>query len=284
MSPFDLLLLAFFTEMPLPLLPTWPLKTALAQAYFGSRAEWRDGEQAAFDAIPAEWRDVLPTDFNWAQVQSELELREDPAHVREMRANLKRLPDLAHATRPDLDARVDGVLTTLNRDCLPEWDAPAMADLKAAMAFDGPPAQSRGAWMHAAICRAEQLSARQETNGVERFDGLMALEESDLLYFRELVLEDIRAMYTVASEGRLRRYELRSPHDAVMAARMLVEWNSIRHSVEAGSRPAQRTRDALYDLWSVCSHVGGGGEGRSAFAARTGTGAAAGYRTRPERR
>ncbi|MFJ3205082.1 hypothetical protein [Streptomyces sp. NPDC086989] len=271
MSPFDLLLLAFFTELPLPFLPTTSLKAALAEVYFGARAVWREEEQAVYDGVGVDPRDGLPADFDWAQTAAALEIRQDPEHVRQMRANLKRRPDLARATREELDGRVDGVLTTLNRDYLPEEDAVAMADLKAAMAFGGPPAQSRAAWMHAAICRAEQLSVRQETNGGERFEELMALEASELLYFRELVLEDLSAMYTAASEGRLRRYEIRSPEQARTAGAMLVEWNSVRRTVEPGSRPAQRVRDALYDLWSICSHLGGAGEGRAAFAARTGT-------------
>ncbi|MGP3691255.1 hypothetical protein ACTVZO_42460 [Streptomyces sp. IBSNAI002] len=269
MSPSDLLLLAFFAEAPLPFLPAEPLKLALAEVYFGSRAVWRGEQQAAFDAVAAEWRDELPADFNWAQTEAALEIRQDDEHVRQMRANLKRLPDLAGATREELDARVDGVLTSLNRDRLPEEDASAMADLKAAMAFGGPPAQSRAAWMHAAICHAEQLSERQETNAEERFDALMGLTNAELLHFRELVLEDLNAMYTVASEGRLRHYEVRAPRSARMAGAMLVEWNSVRRSVEPGSRPAQRARDALYSLWSICSHVGGAGEGRAVFAART---------------
>ncbi|MFE3557811.1 hypothetical protein ACFXKW_23520 [Streptomyces sp. NPDC059193] len=269
MSPSDLVLLAFFAEVPLPFVPTEALKLALAGAYFGSRAVWRGEQQAAFDAVAAEWRDELPADFNWAQTEAALEIRQDAEHVRQMRANLRRLPDLAGATREELDARVDGVLTSLNRDGLPEEDASAMADLKAAMAFGGPPAQSRAAWMHAAICHAEQLSERQETNAEERFDALMGLTNAELLQFRELVLEDLNAMYRVASEGRLRRYDVRAPREARMAGAMLVEWNSVRRSVEPGSRPAQRARDALYSLWSICSHVGGAGEGRAAFAART---------------
>lgn len=108
---------------------------------------------------------------------------------------------------------------------------------------------------------------------MERFEGLMALERSELLHFRELVLEELKAMWTVASEGRLRRYEIRSPSEARMAGGLLVAWNSIRQSVGPGSRPAQCTRDALYSLWTICSHVGGGGEGRAAFAVRTGAAA-----------
>ncbi|WP_424217706.1 hypothetical protein ACN20G_36720 (plasmid) [Streptomyces sp. BI20] len=262
--------MAFFAEMPLPFLPAFQLKVALAQAYFESRADRQEREQKAFDAVPPESREGLEADFNWAQVQAALEIRRDPAHVRQMRANLRRLPELAQATRQELDNRVDGVLTTLNRACLPEWDAAAMADLKAAMGFDGPPARSRAAWMHAALCRSEQLAVPRETDGQERFDGLMALETSELLHFRELVLENIAAMQAVASEGSLRKCEIRSLRDAVTAGQMLVEWNSVRQVVEPGSRPAQLTRDALYDLWSICSHVGGGGEGREAFTARTG--------------
>ncbi|WP_405812851.1 MULTISPECIES: hypothetical protein [unclassified Streptomyces] len=54
MSPFDLLLLAFFAEAPLPFIPTEPLKAALALVYFGSRADQRDEQQSVFDAIPAD--------------------------------------------------------------------------------------------------------------------------------------------------------------------------------------------------------------------------------------
>ncbi|MEU5191778.1 hypothetical protein AB0G83_32265 [Streptomyces klenkii] len=269
MAPYDLLLLAFFRQMPLPLLPIGPLKVALALAYFGSRSRRKTEEQCAFDSIPPDWREELSADFNWAEAQAALELRNDPAHVRQMRANLKRLPDLEQATREHLDARVHGVLTTLNRARLPVEDTGAMADLKAAMAFGGPPAQSRAAWMYASLCHAEQLAVRQETSGAERFDALMALEGSELMHSRGLVLEDLEAMYLTASEGKLRHFELRSPREARMAGGMLVEWNSIRQAVGPGSRPAQLARDALHSLWSICSHTGEGGEGRRAFTART---------------
>ncbi|MEU7556271.1 hypothetical protein AB0B01_28755 [Streptomyces sp. NPDC044571] len=273
MSPYDLLLLTFFAEMPLPLLPTGPLKVALAQAFFGPRFRWQEEEQRAFDAVPEDWRAELPTDFNWAQIRAELEIRQDGPHVQQMRENLKRRPGLVRASREQLDARVDGVLTALNRDRLPVEDAEIMTDLKAAMAFDGPPARSRAAWMHAALCRSEQLALRRETNGAERFDELMALQEPELLHFRELVLEAVSAMYTAASEGRLRTREIRSLPIAKMAGRMLVEWNSVRQVVEPGSRPAQLALDGLRSLWSICSQTGGGsGEGRAAFTARTAPG------------
>ncbi|MFG2873842.1 hypothetical protein ACGFYU_02300 [Streptomyces sp. NPDC048337] len=224
-------------------------------------------------ADPHHWRDELPADFNWAETQADLEIEQNQAHVRQMRENLKRLPVRAGATREQLDARVNGVLAALNRDRLPVEDPEIMADLKAAMAFDGPSARSRAAWMHAALCRVEQLALRQETNGVERYAALMALQDAELLHFRELVLESINAMYASASEARLRSLAIRSLPDARMAGRLLVEWNSIRQVVAPGSRPAQLALDGLRSLWDVCSHAGGGGEGRAAFVARTGNSA-----------
>ncbi|WP_331725740.1 hypothetical protein OG605_40160 (plasmid) [Streptomyces xanthophaeus] len=272
MSPEDLLLLTFFAEMPLPFLPVRPLKVALARAYFGARFPRQAEEQRTYEAVPGEWRDEAPADYNWAETEAALEVREDQPHVRQMRENLARLPDLARAGRQELDGRVIGVLTALNRARLPVEDTVLMADLKAAMAFDGPPARSRAAWMHAALCRGEQLAVRRETNAMERFDGLMALGETELLHFRELVLEAMNAAYTVASEGRLSGYAVRSLSVAKMAGRVLVEWNSIRQVVEPGSRPAQLALDGLRSLWSICSHTGGGGEGRERFAVRTGGG------------
>nr|AAS45788.1 SLV.5 [Streptomyces lavendulae] len=269
MSPGDLLLLTFFAEMPLPFLPIGPLKCALAEVYFGARFQRQAAEQRAYEEVPDELREELPADFNWAETAAQLEIREDPEHVRQMRENLARLPDLARAGRQELNARVNGVLTALNRARLPVEDTVLMADLKAAMAFDGPPARSRAAWMHAALCRGEQLAVRRETNATERFDGLLALGETELLHFRELVLEAMNAAYTVASEGLLSGYEVRSLSSAKLAGGMLVEWNSMRQVVPSGSRPAQLAFEGLRSLWSVCSHSGGGGEGRARFAART---------------
>ncbi|MFF4403329.1 hypothetical protein ACFY2W_20265 [Streptomyces sp. NPDC001262] len=108
--------------MSLPYLPTGPLKVALALAYFGPRFQRQGDEQRVMDSIPAEWRDELPADYNWAETWAALEFRHDPAHVQQMRTNLKRLPGLARDTREQLDVRVHGVLTAPNRACLPVED------------------------------------------------------------------------------------------------------------------------------------------------------------------
>ncbi|GHI90440.1 hypothetical protein [Streptomyces xanthophaeus] len=75
MPPEDLILLAFFAEMPLPSLPGRPLRVALARAYFGARFQRQAEEQRAYEGVPGEWRDEVQADYNWAETEAELEVR-----------------------------------------------------------------------------------------------------------------------------------------------------------------------------------------------------------------
>jgi hypothetical protein len=144
-----------------------------------------------------------------------------------------------------------------------------MADLRAAMAFAGPPEQSRAAWLLAAHCHSEQLAERSETSGMERLDTFLAVTEEELQSLREQVRESLDAMWHMATEGRSPRFDVNSAGMARMAGRMLVEWTTARQAHPPGSRPAQLLVDSLRSLWSLCS-TDSVGEGRAAFQRRTG--------------
>jgi hypothetical protein len=193
---------------------------------------------------------------------------ENQAAVQQMRDNLRRRRDLATASRTELDGRVCGVLTWLNAPALPTHDSVFMADLRAAMAFAGPPEQSRAAWLLAAHCHSEQLAERSETSGMERLDTFLAVAEEELQSLREQVRESLDAMWHMATEGRSRHFDVNSAAMARMAGRMLVEWTTARQAHPPGSRPAQLLVDSLRSLWSLCS-TDSVGEGRAAFQHRT---------------
>ncbi|MER5985747.1 hypothetical protein [Streptomyces sp. NPDC001787] len=278
----DLALLAFFNGVPVP---CDPVRAALLAEYFPHYDEDRKRASAQFERIPAEDRDATVPEYNWAEATAAGDM-EYTAAVRQMRDNLRRRRDLATATRGELDERVRGVLIWLNAPALPTHDPVFMADLRAAMAFAGPPEQSRAAWLLAALCHSEQLAERCETSRTERLETFLAVTDEDLGSLREQVRESLDAMWCMASEGRWRRCEVDSGAVARRAGRMLVEWTTARQAYPPGSRPAQVLVDGLRSLWSLCS-ADTAGEGRDAFQRRTltrswsraagGTVAAAGY-------
>ncbi|GGQ85239.1 hypothetical protein GCM10010216_53830 [Streptomyces flaveolus] len=260
----DLALLAYFNEVPVPL---DPVRTALLKAYFPQYSQAREREDEALQRIPAEHRGQEGSWYDWAEVAASLDM-ENKAAVQQMRNNLRRRRDLATASRTELDGRVCGVLTWLNAPALPTHDSVFMADLCAAMAFDGPPEQSRAAWLLAALCHGEQLADRSETSGVERLDTFLAVTDDELPSLREQVRESLDTMWHMATEGRLHRFEVDSAGMARMAGRMLVEWTTVRRAHPPGSRPAQLLVESLRSLWSLCS-TDSVGEGRAAFQCRT---------------
>lgn len=144
-----------------------------------------------------------------------------------------------------------------------------MADLRAAMAFAGPPEHSRAAWLLAAHCHSEQLAERTETSGVERLETFLAVSDEELQFLREQVRESLDAMWHMASEGRCGQFDVGSVSTARMAGRMLVEWTTARRAHPPGSRPAQVLVDSLRSLWSLYS-TDSVGEGRAAFQRRVG--------------
>ncbi|MGW1976495.1 hypothetical protein [Streptomyces sp. NPDC001889] len=266
LPPGDLALLAFFNEVPVP---HAPVKAALARAYFGARFEREKIELRAYERITPGFQDLLPPEDNHADVAASVALDEGSAAVRQMRDNLRRRKDLARATHAELDQRVQGVLFGLHRPELRTDDHEFMADLRAALGFGGPPANSRAVWMLAAFCRSEQLAERSETTPERRLDELLALADDDLENCRDLVRETIDALWHHATEGKRRHYPVDSAESARGAGAMLVEWISNRQVHPAGSRPAQLYLDGLRSLWQICSPKDHG-EGRAAFRARTG--------------
>lgn len=256
----DLALLAFFNEVPVPL---DPVRAALLKN-FPQYSKVRERANEELQQIPAEHRDEAEPEYNWAEAAAALDM-EHKAAVRQMRDNLRRRRDLATAS---LDERVRGVLIWLNAPALPTHDSVFMADLRTAMAFAGPPEQSRAAWLLAAICHSDQLAERGETSGPERLETFLAVTDDDLTTLREQVRESLDAMWHMATEGRSRRFELDSPEMARSAGRMLVEWTTARQAHPPGTRPAQLLVDGLRRLWSLCS-TDSVGEGRAAFQLRT---------------
>ncbi|MGW6309011.1 hypothetical protein [Streptomyces niveus] len=260
----DLALLALFNEVPVPF---DPVRAALLTAYFPQYSKDREQKDEALQRIPAKHRGQEEPWYDWAEAAAFVDM-ENQAAVRQMRDNLRRRRDLATASRHELDGRVCGVLTWLNAPALPTHDSVFMADLRAAMAFAGPPEQSRAAWLLAAHCHSEQLAERSETSGSERLDTFLAVTEKELRSLRELVKEALDAMWHMATEGRCRRFDVNSPSMARGAGRMLVEWTTVRRAHPAGARPAQLLVDSLRSLWSLCS-TDSVGEGRGAFECRT---------------
>jgi hypothetical protein len=260
----DLALLAFFNEVPVPV---DPVRAALLRAYFPQYSKARERENQALQRIPAEHRDQEEPWYDWAEAAAFVDM-ENQAAVQQMRDNLRRRRDLATASRTELDGRVCGVLTWLNAPALPTHDSVFMADLRAAMAFAGPPEQSRAAWLLAAHCHSEQLAERSETSGMGRLDNFLAVTDEDLQSLREQVRESLDTMWHMATEGRSRRFDVNSAAMARMAGRVLVEWTTARQAHPPGSRPAQLLVDSLRSLWSLCS-TDSVGEGRAAFHRRT---------------
>lgn len=263
-STADLALLAFFNDVPVP---ADPVRAALLQAYFPHYSRHRGQVDGALQRIPVIARDHDRPWYDWAEAAAALDM-EDKAAVRQMRDNLRRRRDLATASRAELDERVRGVLIWLNAPDLPTDDVEFMADLRASMAFGGPPERSRAAWLLGGHCRSVQLAERRETHGLERLESFMAVTDEDLRALREPILEALDAVWCMATEGRGHRFDLDSPAMARQAGRMLVEWTTARKAHPPGSRPAQVLVDGLRSLWSLCS-ADSIGEGRAAFQART---------------
>ncbi|MEU7415019.1 hypothetical protein AB0B40_38020 [Streptomyces sp. NPDC042638] len=261
----ELALLAFFNGVSVS--PD-PLRAALLKTYFPQYTKTRDQRDAELTRIPADFRDEVAPEYNWAEAVAAIDMTEHEAAVRQMRDNLRRRRELAKASRTELDERVRGVLIWLNAPALPTQDHVFMADLRASMAFAGPPEQSRAAWLLAAVCHSEQLAERSTTSGVERLETFLAVTDDDLRALREQVRESLDAMCYMATEGRSSRFPFTSSETARLASRMLVEWTTARQAYPPGSRPAQVLVDSLRSLWSLCS-TDSVGEGRAVFERRT---------------
>ncbi|MEU5084581.1 MULTISPECIES: hypothetical protein [Streptomyces] len=192
----DLALLAFFNEVPVP--PD-AVREALADVYFPQHAEAREQENMHLQRIPVEHRGEHGPEYDWAEAVAASDMEEYEAAVRQMRDNLRGRRDLAAASQDELDGRVRGVLIWLNMPALPVHDSEFMGDLRAAMAFCGPPVNSRAAWLLAAVCHSQQLAKRSETCARERRENLMAVTGEELGVLREQVRESLSS-FNVATD------------------------------------------------------------------------------------
>ncbi|MEU0956128.1 hypothetical protein ABZ353_27895 [Streptomyces niveus] len=272
----DLALLVFFDGGQVPELA---LKLALARAYFGQRAKHKDEVVRVTRAVPPAWAGELGAEYEVAEAEARISLAENGRAVRQMRINLRRLPDLARASREGVDARLLGVLTGLERIRLPSEDLVFMADLTAALDLEC----ERGddclaVWDYAAVCHASQMATHSETSPVERFQALMHASPQDLIGLRTEITAHFDQMWTRASHGRRTSALLNEPSMARCAGAVLVDWMSTREVHPPGSTMADRYFiESLADLNIRCliaalhmSHADGRtGEGRAQFIART---------------
>ncbi|MYS07425.1 hypothetical protein GTW71_13500, partial [Streptomyces sp. SID6041] len=179
----DLALLAFFDGADIP---EAALKLAIARAYFDSRVRHENVIDEAAAAVPEGWGSLLGSEYEQAEAEARTDLAKGGRAVRQMRINLRRLPDLAGAPQREVDERLLGVLVGLNRLRLPEGDSEFMADLSAVLAFDrGQDGDDVFAvWEYAALAHAPQMASHEETSPEERFDLLLQASREELRSLR----------------------------------------------------------------------------------------------------
>ncbi|MFE5581561.1 hypothetical protein [Kitasatospora sp. NPDC056531] len=285
----DLLALLAFMSDKAPV-PELALKRALAKNYFPRRQCDREAITTATAEVPKGFTgdDVY---YDMAEAEAKLEVRNGGPIIRQMRRNLRRRPDLAKASRGELDDRLIGVLTNLNRPELPEDDLEFMADLEAVLALDTDESSLAviGVWEYLAISHAGQMAEQTETSGEERLDRLFAATMADLESLRAEVGQRQEQNWERASVGLLGALPLEQPRLVRHTAAELVEWMSAKTVHPAGTVMADRYYiDSLSDLYLRCFIAGAKrlaeqderaangkarrsseGEGRAAFIART---------------
>ncbi|MEG8281210.1 hypothetical protein [Streptomyces sp. AHA2] len=273
----DLALLAFFSgaQVPEP-----ALKTALARVYFRHRVQHEDHVEQVQAQVPPLWAAEMDGEYERAEAEAKLSLSENGRAVRQMRSNLRRLPDLARATREEVDGRLLGVLVGLEMRQLPEADGAFMADLAAALHLNCDVAEDcLAVWDYAAACHASQMARQEETSYEERADKLARIDLADLQALRAQVLESRDQIWARATGGQQTRASMDQPWQARGAAGTLMEWMSAREVHPAASVLADRYFiESLADLSLRCQisetrllHSDRAGEGRAAFIARTGS-------------
>ncbi|WBO69039.1 hypothetical protein [Streptomyces camelliae] len=272
----DLALLAFFSGADIP---ESALKVALARTYFDRRFTHEDRMAREAAAVPPQWAAEMDAEYENAEARAKITLSENGRAVRQMRINLRRLPDLADAPRAEVNARLLAVLIGLERLALPEDDHALMADLAAALDLDCDGGEDcLAVWDYAAVCHASQMARYQETSPEERLDKLVRISFEELTALRDEVLNHIDQMWTRATRCRQTRAPMNEPRQAQGAAGLLVEWMSAREVHPPGSVLADRYFiESLADLSLRCwvsaasAQTGGSapGEGRAAFIART---------------
>ncbi|MFJ7905436.1 hypothetical protein [Kitasatospora sp. NPDC096204] len=269
----DLALLAYFCdEAPVPELA---LKTALARVYFLRRNRHWEAVDTERAKVPEELRSD-DVHYDVAEAEALIELRGGGAIIRQMRRNLRRRPGLAKASRQEIDERVAGVLTNLNRPRLPEDDLEFMADLEAVLDFDSEESSLArlAVWETVAIAHAAQMAELRETSGEERLHRLAAATMAELADLRAEVRQASEETWGRATGGRLGALPLDQPGFARLTAAELVEWMSAKTVHPEGAVLAERYfTDSLADLLARCYLARvrrtGVGEGREAFVART---------------
>ncbi|MEU3620415.1 hypothetical protein ABZ725_50370 [Streptomyces sp. NPDC006872] len=271
----DVALLAFFSGADVPELA---LKIALARTYFTRRAEHEDEVQRVQTQVPPEWAAEMDSEYEAAEAEAKISLAENGRAIRQMRVNLRRLPDLARSTREEVDARLLGVLVGLEMRKLPQEDRAFMTDLTAALHLDCNAAEDcLAVWDYAAACHVSQMARQQETSPEERIDKLARLSGAELAALREEVRESHDQIWTRATGGRQTHSAMDQPWEARNAAGVLMEWVSTREAHPPGSVLAGRHFiESLADLTLRClisqtqARIGDKpGEGRAAFVART---------------
>ncbi|MGW4694367.1 hypothetical protein ACWEO1_18505 [Kitasatospora cineracea] len=282
----DTVLLVFFCDSAR--IPELPLKLALVRTYFPHRERHRDEVARIMDAVPDDPGSERDIYFDWAEAEAVLEVEEGGMVIRKMRANLRRLPDLARASREEVDGRLLGVLTHLNSPRLPEDDLDLMRDLEAAIDFDSEDFSLArlAVWEYAAAAHAGQMGRFEETNGEERFDTLWDTPLDELHRLRDEVVAGMQETWRRAAGGRPGGPALDTVPMARSAARALADWTTARTVHPEGSSYADvHFNDSLLDLarataiaWLLNRADRGraatppadrAGEGRSAFIART---------------
>lgn len=282
----DTVLLAFFCESAR--IPEIPLKLALVRTYFPHRQRHRDAVARIADAVPDDSGSEQDIYYDWAEAKAVLDVEEGGMVIRKMRANLRRLPDLARASREEVDGRLLGVLTHLNSPRLPEDDLVIMRDLEAAIDLDSDEVSLAllAVWEYAATTHAGQMSSLKETNGVERFDTLCYTPPDELHRLRDEVVTSMQETWRRATGGRRGALAIDTVSMARNAARTLAEWTTARKAYPEGSSFADiHFIDSLLDLARVTAPawllnradrqraamppVDKASEGRTAFIART---------------
>ncbi|MFE7927512.1 hypothetical protein ACFU6S_02035 [Streptomyces sp. NPDC057456] len=273
----DLVLLAFFSGASVLELP---LKAAIARAYFTRRIRHEDQVARVAADVPSDWACELDSDYEQAEAEARIVLEENGRAVHQMRINLRRLPDLAHASRDQVDSRLLGVLVGLEREELPTGDRAFMSDLEAALYLECEVVEDcLAVWEHAAICHVAQMGRREVTSPRERADKLARASLEELASLREEVRASLDQMWHRATWGSQERAPMLEPWLARRAAGMLMEWMSAREAHPPGSVLADRYFiESLADLELRClvsrlhaRTTDMPGEGRAAFCKRTGS-------------
>ena len=251
-------LLAFFNQAEVP---ETPVKVALADAYFASRFTNEAKEATVTEGVPADLRIVSP-EYESAEAEAVLELRGGGRAVRQMRLNLRRLPELQHATQAEVDQRLIGVLTALNRIALPTRDLDIMADLDAALDLEALEHGSAeywrehdvlAVWEWAAISHVAQIAEYNETSPQERLHLLFSTSWSDLIALRDEVRDHFDQMWARATWRRETTAQWDSPWLVRRAAAALMEWMSARLVHPPGSVLSERYfSESLADLRFAC--------------------------------